>query len=152
MIESFNVPKNKVAKWAGITSAVFSLSQATTGISWGRASDRVGRKPIILAGILGVMLASVFFGFSRTIAWAITARVFAGLSSGNVGITRTMVAEMVPQRELQPRAFSIMPLVWLVFLEPIQSFPIMANSVLHDYHLLVSTKKPFFMVPYRLPS
>lgn len=29
-----------------------------------------------------------------------------------VGIIRTMVAEMVPERELQPRAFSIMPLVW----------------------------------------
>lgn len=29
-----------------------------------------------------------------------------------VGIIRTMVAEMVPQKELQPRAFSIMPLVW----------------------------------------
>lgn len=31
-----------------------------------------------------------------------------------VGIIRTMVAEMVPERELQPRAFSIMPLVWSV--------------------------------------
>jgi MFS family permease len=29
-----------------------------------------------------------------------------------VGIIRTMVAEMVPEKELQPRAFSIMPLVW----------------------------------------
>ena len=152
MIESFNVPKNKVAKWAGITSAVFSLSQATTGIAWGRASDRVGRKPIILAGILGVMLASIFFGFSRTIAWAITARVFAGLSSGNVGITRTMVAEMVPQRELQPRAFSIMPLVWLVILEPGHSFLIMAKSMFHDHDRLVSTTRPFFMIPYRLSS
>jgi MFS family permease len=29
-----------------------------------------------------------------------------------VGIIRTMVAELVPEKELQPRAFSIMPLVW----------------------------------------
>jgi hypothetical protein len=29
-----------------------------------------------------------------------------------VGIIRTMVAEMVPEKELQPRAFSVMPLVW----------------------------------------
>ena len=36
MIESFNVPKNKVARWAGITSAVFSLSQAMTGVFWGQ--------------------------------------------------------------------------------------------------------------------
>lgn len=32
--------------------------------------------------------------------------------SVSVGIIRTMVAEMVPEKELQPRAFSVMPLVW----------------------------------------
>jgi hypothetical protein len=31
-----------------------------------------------------------------------------------VGIIRTMVAELVPEKELQPRAFSIMPLVWSI--------------------------------------
>ena len=48
MIESFNVPKDAVSGWAGIASAVFSLSQAVTGVLWGRASDRYGRKPVIL--------------------------------------------------------------------------------------------------------
>ena len=152
MIESFNVPKNKVAKWAGITSSVFSLSQALTGISWGRASDRVGRKPIILAGIAGVMLAGLVFGFSQTLAWAIIARAFAGLFSGNVGITRTMVAEMVPQRELQPRAFSIMPLVWLVILEPLHSVLIMITSMFRDHHPLFSASSSFFIIPHRLSS
>lgn len=51
MIESFNVPKDAVSKWAGIASAVFSLSQAVTGVLWGRASDRYGRKPVILCAM-----------------------------------------------------------------------------------------------------
>lgn len=37
-----------------------------------------------------------------------------GASSGNVGIIRTTVAEMVPQKILQPQAFSIMPLTWTI--------------------------------------
>lgn len=111
MIESFNVPKPEVAKWAGITSAVFALSQCLTGIAWGRASDRFGRKPIILTSMICTMLASLCFGFSRTLWWAIVSRSFAGASNGNVGIMRTAVAELVPQKELQPRAFSVMPLV-----------------------------------------
>ena len=41
-------------------------------------------------------------------------RGLLGLMNGNVGIIRTMVAEMVPEKELQPRAFSIMPLVWTI--------------------------------------
>lgn len=51
-----------------------------------------------------------------------------------VGIIRTMVAEMVTERELQPRAFSIMPLVWSLgsvvgpsfggfFAQPAKQFP-----------------------------
>ncbi|KAL8918669.1 MAG: hypothetical protein Q9208_007230 [Pyrenodesmia sp. 3 TL-2023] len=114
MIESFNVPKNEVGRWAGITSAVFSLSQAVTGIFWGRASDRFGRKPVILAGIICVMCSGLLFGFSQSLAMAIVARSLAGASNGNVGILRTTVAELVPQKELQPRAFSVMPLMWTI--------------------------------------
>lgn len=114
MIESFKVPKEAVSKWAGITSAVFSLSQAATGIWWGRASDRFGRKPVILCGMFGVMSTSLLFGFSKSLTWAIVARCLAGASNGNVGILRTTVAELVPYKELQPRAFSVMPLVWSI--------------------------------------
>ena len=114
MIENFGVPKNRVARWAGITSAVFSLSQAATGITWGRASDRFGRKPVILAGMICTMLTSLLFGLSRSLPWAIVARSLAGAGNGNVGIIRTTVAEMVPWKELQPKAFSIMPLVWTI--------------------------------------
>lgn len=114
MIESFNVPKNDVAKWAGITSAVFSTSQAATGILWGRASDRYGRKPVILTAMTCVMSSGLLFGFSRNLVMAIIARSCAGASNGNVGILRTVVAEMVPHKELQPKAFSVMPLVWTI--------------------------------------
>ncbi|KAI4178885.1 MAG: hypothetical protein L6R41_008158 [Letrouitia leprolyta] len=114
MIESFHVPKNQVGRWAGITSAVFSLSQAVTGIFWGRASDRFGRKPVILTGMICVMVAGLLFGFSQNLAMAIVTRSLAGASNGNVGILRTTVAELVPQKELQPRAFSVMPLMWSI--------------------------------------
>jgi len=114
MIESFNVPRNEVAKWAGITSAVFSISQCLTAISWGRASDKYGRKPIILLAMTSAMTSSLLFGFSRSLKWAIAARALSGASNGNVGILRTTVAEMVPQKSLQPRAFSILPLVWQI--------------------------------------
>ena len=97
-----------------MTSAVFSFSQCLTGIPWGRASDRVGRKPVILLGLTCTMSACLLFGFSRSLAWAIMARSFAGASSGTVGIIRTTVAEMVPEKALQPRAFSVMPLVWSI--------------------------------------
>jgi MFS family permease len=99
MIRSFGVPQNSVGKWAGICAAVFSLSQATF-------------KPAILLGLTATMITSLMWGFSTNLAIAIVARVLAGAGNGNVGIIRTTVAEMVPFKELQPRAFSLMPLVW----------------------------------------
>ncbi|KAI9672341.1 MAG: hypothetical protein M1817_003363 [Caeruleum heppii] len=114
MMEHLGVEIGRVAFYAGLTSAIFSLCQSLTGIAWGRASDRFGRKPVILAGLICAMFTSMLFGFSRSLTMAMIARALAGLSSGNVGIIRTTVAEMVPQKELQPRAFSIMPLVWTV--------------------------------------
>ncbi len=114
MIESFGIPKDQVSKWAGITSAVFSLSQAVTGIAWGWVSDTFGRKPAILTAMTCIMATSILFGFSRNLTWAVVARSLAGASCGNMGIIRTMVAEMVPFKELQPKAFSVMPLVWTI--------------------------------------
>ncbi|KAJ9636281.1 hypothetical protein H2199_007956 [Coniosporium tulheliwenetii] len=112
MIESFSVPKNEIAKWAGITSSIFSLSQCVMGIPWGRASDIWGRKPVILIGLVNTMLTSLLWGFSTSLPMALVARALSGAGNGNVGIIRTMVAEMCPWKELQPRAFSIMPLVF----------------------------------------
>ncbi|PVH95967.1 MFS general substrate transporter [Periconia macrospinosa] len=114
MMESFGVPENDIARWAGLTSAIFSICQAVTGIPWGAASDRFGRKPIILVGLFNTMLTMLLFGFSTSLPMAIAARGLQGLGNGNVGILRTTVAELCPWKELQPRAFSIMPLVFTI--------------------------------------
>ncbi|QSZ36374.1 hypothetical protein DSL72_006250 [Monilinia vaccinii-corymbosi] len=152
MIESFGVEKKDVAQWAGITSAVFSLSQCMTAIMWGRASDTFGRKPTILTGLTCTMICSIIWGMSVSLPMAIIARALHGACNGNVGIIRTMVAEMVPQKELQPRAFSIMPLVWSLgsifgpsfggfFAQPAQNFPgIFGNN------------KFFLTFPFALPN
>ncbi|XXH03016.1 inosine-5'-monophosphate dehydrogenase [Hypoxylon texense] len=114
MIASFGVERKEVAKWAGVTSSVFSLAQSLTAVPWGRASDRFGRKPVIMIGLLCTMICFLIWGMSTSLTMAITVRAIQGASNGNVGIIRTMVAEMVTERELQPVAFSVMPLVWSV--------------------------------------
>ncbi|EMC99595.1 hypothetical protein BAUCODRAFT_29968 [Baudoinia panamericana UAMH 10762] len=112
MIRSFQIPEREVGKWAGLATAIFSLCQAVMGVPWGRFSDRYGRKSAILLGLTATMLTSLMWGFSSTLWMGLLARALAGAGNGNVGIIRTTVAEMVPWKELQPKAFSIMPLVW----------------------------------------
>lgn len=114
LMESFGVPENDIARWAGIASSTFSICQAATGIIWGSLSDRYGRKPIILLGLFNTMWSMLLWGFSVNLPMALAARALQGLTNGNVGILRTTVAELCPWKELQPRAFSIMPLVYTV--------------------------------------
>ncbi|KAI1353432.1 major facilitator superfamily transporter [Xylaria sp. FL0043] len=140
MIASFGVEKKDVAKWAGATSAVFSLAQSLTAVPWGRASDKFGRKPAILTGLFCTMVFFLAWGMSTSLKMAIIIRGLQGACNGNVGIIRTMVAEMVQEKELQPKAFSVMPLVWSigsvfgpafggVFAKPAEHFPsIFGNS------------------------
>ncbi|KAI0839061.1 MFS general substrate transporter [Hypoxylon sp. FL0890] len=114
MIASFGVEKKDIAKWAGLTSSVFSLAQSMTAVFWGRASDRLGRKPTIMTGLLCTMICFLIWGMATSLPMAIAVRAMMGAGNGNVGIIRTMVAELVTEKELQPKAFSVMPLVWSV--------------------------------------
>lgn len=140
MVKSFGVKTNKVARWAGITSGVFSIAQSITAVGWGKASDTYGRKPTIITGLLSTMVCFVIWGMSTSLPMAIIVRAIQGGGNGNVGIIRTMVAEMVPERELQPRAFSIMPLVWSLgsvigpsfggfFAEPAKQYPAIFGNI-----------------------
>ncbi|OAX82586.1 hypothetical protein ACJ72_03063 [Emergomyces africanus] len=114
MIRSLGISEDEVAKWVGLTSAIFSVCQGLTAVAWGAVSDRIGRRPVIVSGLCITMTFSLMFGFSTSLPMAILARACVGLGNGNVGIIRTIVAELVPEKELQPRAFSIMPLVWTI--------------------------------------
>ena len=114
MMESVGVRKNEIAKWVGISSAVVAGCQCIMAVPWGTFSDRIGRKYSILLGLTSTMLFSLVFGFSQSLTTLLISRAFLGLMNGNVGIIRTMVAELVREKELQPLAFSMMPLVWSI--------------------------------------
>lgn len=106
--------EKKIGKYGGLVSSVFSLGSFLTGLTWGRASDTYGRKPVILLGLIGTIISTLIFGFSTSIYQLVGSRLAAGLLNGNVGVIRTVVAEMVTDRRHQATAFSIMPIVWSI--------------------------------------
>lgn len=83
MIKSFGVEQNKIARWAGLTSGVFSISQSITAVGWGKAADNYGRKPTIVIGLLSTMICFVIWGMSTSLPMAITIRAIQGGGNGN---------------------------------------------------------------------
>lgn len=112
MMSHLGVPEHSIGKYVGWTSAVFCLSQCVTAIPSGALSDRLGRKPVVLCCLIGVMVCSIAFGFSSSVAMVLITHAGRGFFNGNAGILRTVVAELVPWKELQPLAFCLMPVLW----------------------------------------
>ena len=64
--------------------AIYSAMQLVFAPMWGRLSDRKGRKPFILIGLIGNAAALILFGFSNSLVWAFTARALSGAWSAAV--------------------------------------------------------------------
>ncbi|BAE56117.1 unnamed protein product [Aspergillus oryzae RIB40] len=114
MVESFHVTDNdrKIALYAGMITSAFTFAEFSTGMFWGRMSDKVGRKPVLIMGLIGTAISMIVFGFAPNLPTAMIARALGGLLNGNIGVLQTTVAEIVTVKEHQPRAYSIMPFVW----------------------------------------
>lgn len=61
---------------------MFSLTQMTLMLAWGRVADRVGRRPVLVFSLAGVAIATAMFGLSRTIWQMILLRCCAGVFAG----------------------------------------------------------------------
>lgn len=67
---------------------------------YGRISDLLGRKPVLLAAILLFLAGSVVGAAAPTIGWLIVARVVQGLGGGGLIIlSQATIADVVPARE-----------------------------------------------------
>lgn len=82
-----------VGFYSGLIESLFSLTQAFFMLSWGKASDRLGRKPVLVFSLVGVTIATSLFGFSKTIWEMILFRCAAGVFGGTIVTMRTMLAE-----------------------------------------------------------
>ncbi|XP_035689882.1 probable peptide/nitrate transporter At3g43790 [Branchiostoma floridae] len=65
---------------------------------WGKLADKFGRRPTLLAGSMTAMLTFLMFGFSFSFAWAVFALFLGGLLRGNLGIVKTYLYEVCPEK------------------------------------------------------
>ncbi|KAJ2424631.1 hypothetical protein GGF41_002713, partial [Coemansia sp. RSA 2531] len=85
MIEDFGVaetPKD-ISYYASLLFVSLSISQTVTVMYWGRLSDRIGRRPVLIAGLIGTLAVSILFGVCKTFTMALLVRLAAGVFAGN---------------------------------------------------------------------
>lgn len=84
MIRSFNITTNdhQITLYAGMITSAFAFAEFSTSVVWGRLSDRIGRKPVLLMGLIGTLLSMLVFGFARSLTVALLGRALGGLLNG----------------------------------------------------------------------
>src|SRR5437773_8024696 len=78
---------------------VFSAMQFLATALLGRLSDRVGRRPILLATMLINAAGYTLFAFAPSFAVLFVARVISGFASGNISAAQAYVADITPPAE-----------------------------------------------------
>ena len=81
---------------ATLTGSIYSLMQFLFVPVWGRLSDRVGRRPVLLASIAATAAGMVLLGFADTLVLLFAARVFTGLATANIAVAQAYIADITP--------------------------------------------------------
>lgn len=77
---------------AWLTGA-FSVAQFLFVPFWGRLSDRIGRRPVMLASILGTAIAMTMFGAAPSLGWLFVARFAHGAMTANLAVAQAYMAD-----------------------------------------------------------
>jgi MFS family permease len=93
MVKSFNVTNDErqIAMYAGMVTSAFALAEFVASIFWGRLSDRVGRKPVLLTGLAGTGISMIIFGFAPNLPVALFARALGGILNGFVDVRTSLI-------------------------------------------------------------
>ncbi|KAJ2875904.1 hypothetical protein H4R27_006382 [Coemansia aciculifera] len=152
MIEDFDIadsPKD-ISHYSSILYMSFSISQTLTIMHWGRLSDRIGRRPVLIAGLVGILAVSILFGLTKSFAMAVVVRMATGVFAGNGAVMKSAMAEIADDTN-RSRMMALLPLTWNVgtmvgsgiggvFSNPATQFPDLFGNF-----------KLFIYFPYLLP-
>lgn len=81
----------------GLLFSSFSLMQFLFAPMWGRLSDRIGRRPVLIGGLLGTAASYALFAYSNTLLLIFISRFFAGFFGANISCAQAYIADVTTQ-------------------------------------------------------
>jgi len=95
----------------GVLVASYSLVQLVVAPWWGRISDRYGRRPVILIGLVGSSLSYLLFAWAGTFVVLLLSRTIAGATGATVNVAQASLADGTPPE----RRSQVMGLIGAMF-------------------------------------
>lgn len=79
-----NLDTNSINFHIGLLTSIYPLFQLIFVVVWGKLSDRYGRKPIILVGLIGFVIMQLLTGLATSLTMLYIARIFGGIFTSSV--------------------------------------------------------------------
>ncbi|MBV8161731.1 MAG: MFS transporter [Acidimicrobiia bacterium] len=124
------------ATTVGALFASFSVAQLLFAPVWGRVSDRVGRKPVLILSLVGTALGTLLTGLAGSLVLLFVGRIVDGVSGASVSVAHAAVADVAPPRE-RARLFGLLGAAFGV--------GFVAGPAIGAVAALVDQRLPFFV-------
>lgn len=91
--------------WLGAIAAGYSLMQFIFSPFWGRLSDRIGRKPVLMVSTSGVGLSYIMFAWASTLEGQsalialLVSRILGGFFAANISVAQAYIADVTEPAE-----------------------------------------------------
>jgi DHA1 family tetracycline resistance protein-like MFS transporter len=78
---------------------VYSLFQFIAAPLWGRLSDRIGRRPVLMTSMLGAAVSYLILAYADSIAWLIVSRALGGFMAGNISAAMAYASDVTTDED-----------------------------------------------------
>jgi DHA1 family tetracycline resistance protein-like MFS transporter len=137
----------QVGLWVGLLMTSYSAAQFLFSPFWGSLSDRIGRRPVLMVGLVGNTVFFTAFGFSNTLLFALAMRFLAGVFNGNIAVARAYIGDVSTPQQLATRmgligaafglGFTIGPFIGGEFSSPAERWDFFVGTVFDTYPYLL---------------
>ena len=93
---------SQAAVYSGWLTFAYAAAQFCFAPVMGGLSDKLGRRPVLLAALLGLGLDYIFLSFAPTLAWLFVGRVLAGITGASFTTATAYIADIsTPEKRAQ---------------------------------------------------
>ena len=137
----------EIGLWVGLMMMSYSLAQFLFSPFWGSLSDRIGRRPVILAGLVGNTVFFTVFGLSNSLLMALAARFLAGAFNSNIAVAKAYIGDISDHTNLAKRmgligasfgiGFTFGPFIGGEFSNPAEKWELFVGTIFETYPYLL---------------
>ncbi|KAJ7569919.1 hypothetical protein O6H91_01G100400 [Diphasiastrum complanatum] len=152
MVRDFHIAKSDadIGYYAGFVGSSFMFGRFLTSVAWGTLADKYGRRPVMFAGVISVIIFNTLFGFSSNFWMALVSRFLLGSFNGMLGPVKAYASEICSE-EHQALGVAVVGTTW--------GLGLIVGPALGGYLAQPAIKYPklfdntvFAQFPYLLPS